>query len=148
MARIFILGFLILLITGCSWLQASIDLSEQDYEAIDQYLQQELKPDLGEDVFTAFEVLASSEEASEVYVWALIEGYSGSQVGSGMSIPLVLEVTHDDDVITVTNHKGPHDGSYYTSDIKEMFPKNTHNKIFDYPSNHIHNLKQEIEQKR
>jgi len=55
--------------------------------------------------------------------------------GSGWSVPLVLNLTKSDDVVSIAGHKSPGDGSLYSKDIKIIFPKELQKTILFFPSN-------------
>ena len=60
-------------------------------------------------------------------MWAYLQEYyikDGKTVlGSGWSVPLVLNVEKTQDVINIKSHDAPRDGDLYSEDIKRLFPK-------------------------
>ncbi|MBB6452642.1 hypothetical protein HNQ94_001088 [Salirhabdus euzebyi] len=148
--RIFL--FLCLLLMGCTVQAENLSLSESDRHIMETYLTNDvMKPNFGGNVYSAYEILDSNKEKGEVYLWALIEEYyvEGEKVdlGSGMSVPMVLHVKIDQGTLQILDHTLPQDGSYYTEDVKKLFPKNTHNKIFNYSIKHITKLSENIQNK-
>ncbi|RSD22545.1 hypothetical protein [Mesobacillus subterraneus] len=149
MRSFFLVIVVVLLLAGCS-IPASIALTEEDGHEIERYIRQEvMSPNFGGEVFSAHEILATSKDKGEIYLWALIEEYykDGAAVeqGSGMSVPMVLKVDQSGDSLKVVSHTLPRDGSLYADDIKDMFPYFAGQKALDYPSNHIKKLIKEIE---
>ena len=108
-----------------------------------------MSPNFNGKVFCAFEILDTNASVGEIYLWALMEEYykEGSivQLGSGMSVPIVLNVSVDQQSMTIIDHSLPGDGSDYGDDVRELFPSNVHNKIFEYSSKHISKLIDEVE---
>lgn len=146
--KIHVLSLLVmlLLLAGCS----NTAVSEEEEQEIERYIRQELmSPNFGGEIFTAYEILASSEEKDEIYLWALIKEFykEGDNVeeGSGMSVPIVLKVDRSEGAFKVTGHTLPRDGSFYADDIKDMFPYFAELKALDYPSYHIEKLNAEVE---
>ncbi|WLR54897.1 hypothetical protein LC048_21325 [Mesobacillus subterraneus] len=138
--------FVVLLVAGCS----NAAVTEEEGEEIERYIRQEvMKPNFGGEILSAYEILASSEEKGEIYLWALIEEYykEGAEVeqGSGMSVPMVLKVDRSEGALKVISHTLPRDGSFYADDVKEMFPYFAEIKALDYPSIHIKKLVKEVE---
>lgn len=85
-------------------------------------------------------------------MWALVEEYykkgESIDIGSGMSVPVVLSVSvHNDDSMEIITHSIPSDGSYYLNDIKEMFPKKIQKKILGFSSYQIGELMKKMENK-
>ncbi|MGY3717818.1 hypothetical protein ACWE42_20100 [Sutcliffiella cohnii] len=129
-----------------------ISLTKEKEGTIEKYLKQEvLKPNFGGDIFTAYEVLASNEKLGEIYVWALISEYyiedKVIESGTSMSVPLVLHVNDSERGLEILSYTMPGDGSYYEKDIKKLFPKRIHSKIFNYSSVHINKLMKEMDVK-
>ena len=112
-----------------------------------------MKPNFNGIVFCAFEILETDASAGEIYLWALMEEYyhEGSyvQLGSGMSVPIVLKVSSSSEKqsFEIKGHYIPGDGSNYADDVRQLFPRNVHSKIFEYSSKHISKLIDEVETK-
>ena len=74
-----------------------------------------------------------SEEQINVYAWVLEESYykQGDEIlqNSGSSIPYKFEISKKDNNYEVSNYRIPRDGSYYTEDMKDMFPIDVYIKI-------------------
>ncbi len=136
---------IILIAVGCS----HNTLPEDDIRYVEDYLAEKtLQPSFGGEVISAYEILAVDN--SNIYLWVLqIEYYrAGNEIkqGAGWSVPMVLSIERDENKIKTLSHKTPRDGSYYAEDIKTLFPRNTHKKIFDYSSKHIEKLILEVEE--
>lgn len=74
-----------------------------------------------------------TEEKLNVYAWILEESYykQGEEllVNTGSSIPYKFEISKKDNNYEVADYRIPRDGSYYTEDMKDMFPKDVYNQI-------------------
>lgn len=132
--------------------RSDFSLSNGDKQEISQYLNEEvMDPNLNGQVYSVYEVLQSNQDIGEVYIWAYIQEYYESDAllesGTGMSLPMVLHVERVGDSLEVKSHVLPRDGSYYSEDIKTLFPRRIQNKIHDYPSKNMENLVVEIENK-
>ena len=67
--------------------------------------------------------------------------------GSGSSIPYKFVVKNNDGKFTVTDSRIPRDGSYYSVDMKNIFPKNVRDDIEKvYVDGTIERLELDIEQ--
>ncbi|QFT87702.1 hypothetical protein FIU87_03470 [Bacillus sp. THAF10] len=149
--------FIMVTLTGIYFLtnngvQSSNPTPVLDEQVIEKYLSEEMmNPNSGGKIFVAYEILATDKNEGEIYLWALIEEYykKGEFIGqgSGMSVPVVLTLSENDDSMEIKSHSLPSDGSFYEKSIKEMFPKKIHQKIFGYPSNHIGELIEEMDNK-
>lgn len=103
---------------------------------IEKYLDtQVMQPGFGGRIFSAYKVF--SEEDDKVYLWAFVQEYyekdGKTMIGSGWSVPLVLNIQRNSGKIIITGHKTPRDGELYAQDIKKMFPKNIRTQIFTFP---------------
>lgn len=135
-----------------SILSAKVSISHNDKKAIENYLNKELsKPSFGGKNFSAFEVLGKDKVSGDIYIWAIIQEYykenNNIEQGTGILVPLVLEVTQKEGSLKIINHKYPRDGSYYVDDIKNIFPISISYKVLNYPQNHTDKLINEIENK-
>jgi len=113
----------------------ALTTSSQD-GTIEKYLDtQVMQPGFGGRIFSAFKVF--SEEDDKVYLWAFLQEYyekdGKTMMGSGWSVPLVLEIERNTSEITIKGHKTPRDGELYAHDIKKMFPENIRTQIFAFP---------------
>lgn len=101
--------------------------------AITAYLDDNLlSPNFGGKIFTAHEILGANAE--EIYVWVYAqEFYKQNNVlkkGTGISCPIVLIIDlQNGQEISILDHKQPRDGSYYSQDIKTMFPRKVQEAI-------------------
>ncbi len=100
-------------------------------------------------VYSVFEILHADKKAGEIYVWALIQEYYKTETdlenGTGMSVPMVLHVEKNGEDLQILGHTLPRDGSYYSGDIKVLFPKSIQSKIISYSSKYIEELMDELE---
>ena len=147
MTSIFILFALI----GCQEriVHEKIPITKEGEKVIETYLNDKvMRSNFGGPIFSEFEILDTDKTSGKIYIWALIEQCfkDGTEiaVGSGMSVPLVLKVKHEQNSFTITSHSIPRDGADYTNDVKKMFPENIHDKIFEYPSKHIDQLQKQL----
>jgi len=103
--------------------------------AITTYLDENLvAPNFGGKVFTAYEILGA--KAEEIYVWAYAQEFykenNALEKGTGLSCPVVLTVdSQDEKEVNIIDHKVPRDGSFYSQDIKTLFPKKVQDAIFN-----------------
>lgn len=150
----FVIGAVIVLMLVLGYqnllVRNSFSLSNGDQQVINLYLSEEvMDPNFGGEVFSVYEVLQSNKDAGEIYIWALIEEYyetdTGLEPGTGMSVPMVLHVEQNGDLLEISNHTLPRDGSYYPEDIKTLFPRRIQSKINDYPSKNMEGLVDEME---
>ncbi|ADU29121.1 hypothetical protein [Evansella cellulosilytica] len=154
---VFFIGLLSLaLLFGCEETTeesvSNIVISADDAKVIEKYLTEEIMtPNFGGAVFAEYEILETENDVEEIYLWALIQEYyqKGEVIeeGSGMSVPIVLSVRKESQSTKIVSHSLPRDGSYFTDDIKEMFPRHIQNKIFEYGSEHISKLIKDLEEK-
>lgn len=161
--KIFLLGILsiVIILTGMYFLTTTGNsgtlennaIPEINEQVVEKYLSEEvMNANFGGEIFVAYEILGSDKNEGKIYLWALIEEYykSGENIekGSGMSVPIVLNVTgYNNNSLEILSHFIPRDGSYNSEDIKEMFPKKIQDKIFGYESTNIGELIKEIEYK-
>lgn len=127
----------LLFITCCQSLapaQAPPDLALKD--SITSYLAEQIGiSGFGGEVFCAFEYLQPPPDAEgEIYIWALcLEFYREEDrtlEGSGISLPVALQISEQNGQLQIASHLTPGDGSYYGPDVKEIFPASTWGKIF------------------
>jgi hypothetical protein len=150
---IILTGMYFLTTAGDSTTSENNAISVIDEQVVEKYLSEEvMNSNFGGEIFVAYEILETDKNEGEIYLWALIQEYyeegEALETGSGMSVPIVLSVSvHNNDSLEISSHSLPRDGSYYSEDIKEMFPKKIQNKILGYSSNHIGDLIEEMENK-
>ncbi len=147
---VLLLIILTIFTSGCS--AGEIPLSDVDKTVIENYIRDEYRTggSVG-NTFVIIDILGSDKSKEEVYIWALIEEHSfggtDANLESGASLPFVLEVDREDDLIEITKSRIPGDGSIFTENVRELFPKELHSKILDYSSEHIDDLIAEMEEK-
>ncbi len=146
---IYLLLFSFLLLVSC--LQNQLKLTADDSKQVEKYLDTKIMAtSFGGSVFSANKIFTI--EKDKIFLWAYLQEYyikDGKTVlGSGWSVPLVLNVEKTQDGINIKSHDAPRDGDLYSEDIKRLFPKEVQQKIFDFPSTaEIYQLK-EISLKR
>ena len=137
-----------------------IDLKEEEIElAIMDYLiekgDSEPKHHDNEKTFASMRVYLIEEKERDkhynIYAWVLEEKYylenNEIKQGSGSSIPYKFVVKNNDGKFTVTDSRIPRDGSYYSVDMKNIFPKNVRDDIEKvYVDGTIERLELDIEQ--
>gem|GEM_PF-4466373 len=161
--RFIIILSLIALVSGCvagkrepSNTQGNEPAVSMD-QAITEYLENNvipLPPPTGVRTFAAYDLFGVSENGNEkkAYLWALITTYGvdpniGIGPRSGSSLPLALILKEENGSFTVVGHRQPGDGAYYWPDVKEIFPKEYHEKILNYQkSGKIKELEQSIKE--
>jgi hypothetical protein len=55
------------------------------------------------------------------------------EIGTGWSVPLILNIERISAQIVVKNHIAPRDGELYVKDIQNQYPKKIQQTIFDFP---------------
>jgi hypothetical protein len=133
--------------------QNTIKISNNDKLSIESYLNKNiLKPNFGGKIISAFEILGTSKENNEIYVWALVTEYYKEDndlvLGTSSSGPIVLSVKNANNTLIITDFTKPRDGSYYSKDIEKLFPILIQDKIEKYPSNRINKLEVIIDLKK
>lgn len=79
--------------------------------------------------------LLNADQGKEgfLYLWALCQEYHLEQGpltdGSGISLPVALQIEPKDHQIEIIGHLIPRDGSYYGPDVRDIFPKSTWSQI-------------------
>lgn len=127
-----------LAIGGCSNSNLSSTVTDTENSMILGYLDfKVMTANFGGKVFSAYKLLG--RDSDKLYIWAnILEYYKKNglvEQGSGWSVPLVLNLTKSDDVVSIAGHKSPGDGSLYSKDIKIIFPKELQKTILFFPSN-------------
>ncbi len=101
-------------------------------------------------VFSAHKVFM--EQDNKIYLWAFMQEYykrdGKTLIGSGWSVPLILNIENSSDGIIVRSHKAPRDGELYSLDIKDLFPEKIRQEIFDFPGTQEMRKLEEISVKR
>jgi hypothetical protein len=82
----------------------------------------------GGKVFCAYEGLnAKQDEGGMMYVWAMCLEYHLEQdeltLGSGVSVPVALQVEQINDHYGIVGHVTPRDGTFYGEDVRASFPQ-------------------------
>jgi hypothetical protein len=78
------------------------------------------------DALCEWEVLGQNNQ--EVYVWAMCQ-ITNLEIGSAASVPAVIYLGSNGNIEKV---QIPGDGTQYGIDIRKMFPKELHDKIFEH----------------
>lgn len=147
--------FPLLLATGCQHV-VSMDnyaLTKADQNSIETYLAEEIiKPAYGGKIFSAHRVLLSDRQEGKIYLWAFIQEYYREigelQKGTGVSVPVVLNVAEENNSLKIRGHLLPGNGNQFPEDIDRLFPKQIRKQILDYPlTEGIHELVAEVEAK-
>lgn len=138
----------------------AIDLHEVEiYKSINDYLiekgDSEPKHNENEKTFISMRVYLIEEKEKDtnynIYAWVLGGKYylenNEIKEDSGWSIPYKFIVKKVDDKFTVTDSRTPRDGSYYSTDMKNIFPSSVRNDMNDvYSDGTIEKLQLDIEQ--
>ena len=118
-----------------------INLRDKEIEiAIEDYLidkSNQNKRHENDVTFVSFDILLIEEKNNytlfNIYAWVLEERYylgNNEIIQDGASsIPYKFVVELIDDTFIVTDSRIPRDGSYYTDDIRNIFPKDVRNKL-------------------
>jgi hypothetical protein len=77
------------------------------------------------DAICEWEILGQNNQ--EVYVWSMCQ-ITNLKIGSAASVPAVIYLGKDGSIEKV---QIPGDGTQYGIDIRKMFPKELHDKIFE-----------------
>lgn len=127
-------------------------LNEDDREIILHYLDNKLiPPSFGGEFTSSFKLLGTGD--GEIYVWTQLQEYyeenEKMEKGTGMSAPVVLMVDRSGEGLEIIGNKIPRNGKYYGTDIKSLFPRRLHAKIFSFPksSRRIEQLEKDIEER-
>ena len=137
-----------------------IDLKEEEIElAIMDYLiekgDSEPTHHENEKTFASMRVYLIEEKERDkhynIYAWVLEEKYylenDEIKQDSGSSIPYKFVVKNNDGKFTVTDSRIPRDGSYYSVDMKNIFPSSVINDMDDvHTDGTIERLELDIEQ--
>jgi hypothetical protein len=103
--------------------------SSEDLQ-IEEYLDTNiLNPEYGGKIFCVFHKYGSKEINNKIsyYLWTYCEEYykKGNQIlmGSGVSMPVRLNIEKDGNNLKIIGFNKPTDGEEYAKSIKEMFPE-------------------------
>lgn len=106
-------------------------------EAIEHYLENHiLKPEYGGETFCAYEIYGKELKQGKefFYLWALCSEYYKKggilNLGSAVSVPLVLVSRNIEAGSSIEEHKMPTNGEGWSEDVKRLIPKKYHNQIF------------------
>jgi len=116
---------------------AQSDNQQNIDDVISKYLEQQFAfKAIDGVVFEAHELYGVEKKDGKTYayIWSVQQEYKyidgKLENGAGLSIPLVLIMSTDENNnYTVLEYKAPKDGEQYAASIKEMFPKEYHEKI-------------------
>jgi hypothetical protein len=110
-------------------------------------------------VFCAYEALdAKQNEGGMMYVWAMCLEYYLEQdaltLGSGVSVPVALQVEQINNHYEIVGHVTPRDGTFYGEDVRASFPQSAWVQIMpenedeiDAYNSRVERLEQAIEEK-
>jgi len=93
--------------------------------------------------FCSIENLGEEKDLFPVYIWAYCSEYilenNNIRNVSGSSGPLEINYPNELSYYNISrfSYRAPRDGSYYGEDVKEIFPKDVQEKIFNFDRNHI-----------
>lgn len=148
-APIYFAALFTLLTVSCS--QKKQHLTLNDVKNIEKYLDTKvMAPAQNGVVLSAHKVLMQKDNT--LYVWAYMQEYYKSDGklmrGSGWSVPMILTIEQSADGIMVKNHKYPGDGELYSKEVRELFPTEIQQQIFDFPASQDLRKLEEILSKR
>ena len=98
-----------------------------------------------------FENLGNTEDLFPLSLWVLCQEYKivdgKIQTFSGVSGPVLIDYPNELSFFDIGkfSYQVPRDGTFYSQDIKDIFPKKIQDKILNYQQN-INNLQQLFEQ--
>jgi hypothetical protein len=113
----------------------------------------------GGKVFCAYEPLnAEQGEDGRIFVWAMCLEYylenGNLALGSGISVPVVMQIEQTDDHYHITGHLLPGDGTLFGQDVRAYFPPSAWPQIMPESIDEIaaynlraHRLEEKAEQK-
>jgi hypothetical protein len=105
-------------------------------DEINDYLKVNIgKTSFGGEAFCAFTPLNNDRGGNGfIYLWILCQEYYLNQEtlseGTGLSLPVSLQLQDQNGHYIIIDHFTPRDGSYYGPDVKRLFPENTWDLIF------------------
>jgi len=88
----------------------------------------------GGEVFCAYEPLnAEQGEDGRIFLWAMCLEYyledGQLTLGSGISVPVALQIRPMDEHYQIITHLLPRDGTFYGQDVRASFPQSTWRQI-------------------
>lgn len=140
---LFFLGFLM----GCHHMDTT-PLTDSETKVVGNYLRENLMPAIsGGKVYVAVYLFARHDR--NLYLWALMEEYKpGSESDQPLhawSVPVVLSYKLADGEMRILSHSLPRDGSYYSKDIDELFPRSIRSRVMNFTSgSEITSLEEDI----
>ena len=111
--------------------------------AITDYLENKtVHPPGGTKFFAEYEIFGVSGGDEKVaFLWVLSEAYSYDRANGrfvlqgGSSLPMVLSLKRESGGYIITGQRVPGDGSKWLPDVKEMFPREYHERILNMAGN-------------
>jgi hypothetical protein len=159
-----LLSFVLVVLAGCRYGEHQVTFNSKanipQVEGIESYLVDHLGvPAWDGKVFCLFANL-NADQVSEgyVYLWALCLQYhmEGTKpvIGAGTSVPVALQVQQESNDWIIVDYLVPRDGSFFGTDVHNVFPKRTWDQILpgsrkeiDQKNNLVEDLKKDIELK-
>lgn len=131
----FLILICIIIMTACN--NTSTTITAADTDAIQKYLDEKvMTPAFNGKVFSAHKVF--KKDTDKIYVWAYMQEYykkdNKIELGSGWSLPLVLNVEEKDGGLVIKSHVAPGDGNLYFEDIKKIFPSEIQQQVQTFDS--------------
>lgn len=125
--------------------------SKKEYEAIEKYLDNNvMETSYNGKIFSSH--LIFMKQSDKIYLWAYMQEYykreGKTHLGSGWSVPLILNIENSAKGIIIIGHKAPCDGELYSKEIKELFPEKIQQQIFEFPGTQEMKKLEEISRKR
>ena len=104
----------------------------------------------GGTVFCAYEFLnAELGTKGKMYTWVHCQEYylrgESLLLGTGISVPVALELRQTNGEYTIIGHRQPRSGTNYGQDVRAIFPCSTWSEIFD--PHYVPTLQQTLEMK-
>ena len=115
----------------------TVDINSADDQSIQQYLDNNLLPPVyGGKVFSSHKIFLT--ETGKIYLWAYMQEYykkeNSVKPGTGWSVPLILHIERNQGALTIKSHTAPMDGERYSMDIKNTYPQQIQNTVFQFPA--------------
>lgn len=125
--------------------------SKKENEAIEKYLDNKvMETSYKGKIFSSH--LIFMKQSDKIYLWAYMQEYYKREgkilMGSGWSVPLILNIENRSNGIIIISHIAPRDGELYSKDIKELFPEEIRQKIFYFPGTQEMKKLEEMSRKR
>ena len=135
-----IFSYLLLIITLSGIYSCQLktnDAQAADDQTIQQYLDKNvLSPAFGGKVFSSHKIFLT--EPDKIYLWAYMQEYykktDSIRYGTGWSVPLILHTTGKPGALIIQSHTAPMDGERYSMDIKNTYPLQIQNTVFQFPA--------------